>query len=63
MINALQAFETFDRNRSHASERQCASPFDLTFTLSFSLLAVCLKVSMLEYHHFSQTAESLHYDG
>jgi len=43
------------------SERQCAPPFELSF--SFSLLAVCLKVLMLECLHFSHTTGSLHYDG
>jgi len=55
MINALQSISNLDRNSLHASVRQCAPP-DLIF--SFSLLAVYLKVLMIECLHFSHPTGS-----
>jgi len=47
MINVLQAFDTLI-GTVHASERQYSPPIDLSFTFSFSVLAVYLKVLILQ---------------
>jgi len=44
MINALQSIWNLDRNSLHVSVRQCAPPFDLSFTFVF-LSVSCLPQS------------------
>ena len=47
MVNALQSTWNLDRNNLHAYVRQCAHPFDLSFTyLSFSCLVQSFDVRM-----------------
>jgi len=59
-----KAFEALIGTVLHASVCQCAPPLDNLLLFSFfSLLAVYLKVLMLEYLQFSHTTGSLYYDG